>query len=413
MAEVERNREIFSRHRHRGAGDPARRFAKNAILIVCLGAFPALAQNQSLIQSLYKSGQELQGQSRFDEASAKYEKIIALDPSLPEAHANLGVARFLAGKYDQAAASFRQALARKPELARATMMLGLSAARTNRFEEARPLLNKAFELGPRDELWKQTGLALIEVGYALEDLDGALAALRTLQQAFPQDPKILYLAYRIHSDLGTRAVSALARSAPDSALVHQVAGDLMAAEGDYASAADQYRRALEADGKLPGIRRALASVLVPLSREEEAQRLLDEELRLNPLDDGAHYLLGQLMLRSGHTESARAHLERALAIRPNFVDTLVALAKLRADEGNLNSALAALERAVQLDPEHEAARYRLSLAYRGAARTAEADRELEQFRRLRAASQAIGNIDKQLRSRSSLDYPNPKEDQPR
>ena len=57
---------------------------------------------------------------RLEEAEASYRCAIALKPTYPEAHYNLGGTLKELGKLVEASASFRQSISLKPELPRLT-----------------------------------------------------------------------------------------------------------------------------------------------------------------------------------------------------------------------------------------------------------------------------------------------------
>jgi predicted Zn-dependent protease len=61
---------------------------------------------------------------------------------------------------------------------------------------------------------------------------------------------------------------------------------------------------------------ALGCVLLRLAEEAEALRHFDEALRLDPRDAAAHTYAGELRIRSGELGAGLAHLEAAVALDP-------------------------------------------------------------------------------------------------
>jgi tetratricopeptide (TPR) repeat protein len=196
-----------------------------ALLRICAAALsfalaaPALwgqSPRQGTIQEHYQTAQEALRQNRYDEAASQFLEILRLNPKLAEAHANLGVVYYIQGKYSEASQAFQQSLKLKPTLSKAENFLGLIKARTGHIDEALPLLEKSFK-NPADDEWRQqTGLLLIEIYSSKTEFDRALDVVRTLEKTYPSNPEILYVAYRIYSELGAKAVSALVRAAPNS-----------------------------------------------------------------------------------------------------------------------------------------------------------------------------------------------------
>ena len=380
------------------------RIALAAILFVGLGL--GLDAQESLVERLrahFARGDEAYRQQRFDDAIHEFQEAVRLRPSLAEAHAKLGVIYYSRKQYETAADAFRTAVKHKPSLDRAKALLGISAVRSGRLHEAVPLLEEAMRDPPDKALGKQSGLVLLEALHKLGHLDRALDVARNLLIDDPSNPDLLYSVYRLHSELGSRAVAALSREAAGSARLHQVTAELLESQGDYVQAVEQYRRAERMDPSLPGIHRALAVALLNASPDpadrDEAQEQLEIELQANPADFHSIYELGEVAWTEGRYAEARKRFARAVELRPDFVNALIALGKAETRGGDPAGALPHLEKAVELDPENEVARYRLSQAYRRLGRTAEASRELARFEALRKESAAIAEIYRQVQRR--------------
>jgi serine/threonine protein kinase/TolB-like protein/tetratricopeptide (TPR) repeat protein len=93
---------------------------------------------------------------RVDESAALLEYVTARDPANPVGHANLGIARYNAGRWDQSIASMRTALSLSPTLSGAHLNIGMA------------LLGKGDAVGALKEiqaepveLARQTGLPLV------------------------------------------------------------------------------------------------------------------------------------------------------------------------------------------------------------------------------------------------------------
>jgi tetratricopeptide (TPR) repeat protein len=179
--------------------------------------------------------------------------------------------------------------------------------------------------------------------------------------------------------------------------------ELLESEGDYPKAVEQYRQALAKDANLPGARRALGVALMHTSSDEatrmEAQRQFEAELAQNPNDASAEYQLGEIWWLRNQPETALKHFLHALEVQPNFVEALIAAGKVWTARGQPQQAVSLLQKAVQLDPHNEVAHYRLAQAYLKMGNKQQSDKELAEFRRLRAALESLRTIYRQLQER--------------
>jgi len=369
--------------------------------VIVLGAALAFAQSDinGGVQQHYRKAAEAMRLGNLDEAAGEFRAMVRLDPNLPEGHANLGGVYYLQHKYPEAAVELEAALKLKPSMTKAEDLLGISIARSGQLVQALPLLEKTFHR-TGDEFQQEAGILLIELFNATRNPEKARETIEGLRQAHPNSPEVLYVAYRLYSENAVKALSDLVRTAPDSARLHQVAGELMESEGDFPHAAGQYQKALEKDPSLPGIHRALGVALMNSSQDDapllQAQKEFEQELAMNPGDAHSEYELGEIFWRKHQPDEAAKHYLRATRFRPNFVDALIALGKVWTAQDRSQQAIEVLQQAVKIDPGNEVAHYRLAQTYRRLGRVQEADSEMMQFRKLREASASLSVIYQQV-----------------
>ena len=77
------------------------------------------------------------------------------------------------------------------------------------------------------------------------------------------------------------------------------------------------------------------------------------------------------------------HYKRALELQPNDADALVGMGRTLTQMHRPADAEPYLKRAAQVEPFTAVTHYRLSQVYRAAGRTAEAQKELAEFQRLK------------------------------
>lgn len=383
----------------------AGRRRKTGLLAIWLCAAAIVSGQQAgpgqAVRERFSKVQQHLAEGRLPEAEAELRKIIELAPDNPGVHANLGVVCFRQGRYGDAAASFRKALELNPSLAQAELFLGLSEAARGNLDRALPHIEKGFWNSPDDEWRRRAGLMLIEQHYTRLQHGEALRVLREMRKAFPGDPDVLYTAYRIHSDLGAKAVSELVTSAPGSARVHQVTAELYEGNEDFPAAVERYRIAIAADPDAPGLHRALGVALMNSDPDEagrrEAERHFRRELELNPRDAPSEYQLGELAWRRNESDAALAHYLRAVELNPNFPEALLAAAKVWIARDEPWKALDYLNRAAEIAPDNEVVHYRRAQAYRMAGEREAAREALAEFRRIREARDAVGSVFQRLR----------------
>src|SRR5260370_32174349 len=351
------------------------------------------ADRSTEVKAHYEQAAEAMRLPRFDDAAIEFAAMIQLDPGSAEAHANLGAVYYIQRKYPRASAEFEAAIELKPSLVKAESLLGMSEARSGNFEKALPLLEKTFTREGENEFRQEVGMLLIELYTASLTPDKAIRTQQALRQAYPSNPEVLYSAYRIYSDLAGKALSDLVHAAPNSARLHQVAGELLDSEGNFPRAIDQYHEALEKDPELTGIHRALGVAMLNASQDDasmlRAQKEFKLELAIDPDDAHSEYELVEIYWRKHQPEEALKHYSRAVQLRRNFTDALLALGKVWVFHGQADQALQVLQEAVKIDPNNEVAHYRLAQGYRKRGQAAESGRELAQLRTHRDASAAL------------------------
>ncbi len=114
-------------------------------------------------------------QGRHDDARARFQRALQLDPSFPTASMDSGILLMQMGRYDEALPLLRRAVDQDPFLAEAWNALGVIESSRNRPDEAIAAWRKAVEADPRmvDALYN-LGLMLGRTG----DREGAIEALK-------------------------------------------------------------------------------------------------------------------------------------------------------------------------------------------------------------------------------------------
>jgi tetratricopeptide (TPR) repeat protein len=362
-----------------------------ALILACLGfdCPIAIAQTDARreIAAHFERAQTALKGNQFDAAAKEFREILRLDPASASAHANLGMIAYRQADYRQAAESFLAAVKLNPSLWDAKGFLGISYGRLGQNREAKPFLEDAFPHIQNQSLRTQVGLDLLRIAQESHALPEATSVLRELERTNPNDPEVLYTAYRVYSDLAAHALGALAQAAPDSARLHQVFAQAALTQDDVPGAIAEYRKALQLNPALPGAHFELGRAILRASQDEparqQAQKEFETELAANPHDANSEFELGEVYALRSDLENAARHYSRALGFQPDFVEAHLARGKVLSSMERTEEALAEFREAARLDPNNDVAHYRLAQAYRKAGKQAEADREQALFQKLK------------------------------
>ena len=192
----------------------------------------------------------------------------------------------------------------------------------------------------------------------------------------------------------------VAMLAPKSARMHQMMAQEMARQGNTEGAIAHYREAVKLDPQLPGLRFELAEALnlsASAADQEQVEKEYQAALAENPFDEKAECRLGEIALRASDLDRAAAHYKRALELQPNDADALVGMGRTLTQMHRPADAEPYLKRAAQVEPFTAVTHYRLSQVYRAAGRTAEAQKELAEFQRLKEMKERLKQVYEEMR----------------
>ena len=366
------------------------------IVLSCMPLLSQTSQTQrQKIAAHTRSAQEHLKANRPDLAIAEFSAIIALDPKDADAHGNLGVLYFFQSDFPNAARELRSALKLRPGLWRIQALLGMAEKRIGQGAKARQDLEQSWPHLDDEKIRVQAGMELIELCYASRDLDKAASVVAVLRQLRPTDPDILYISYRIHSDLAGESMLSMALSAPNSARMHQVMAHELARQGNSADAITHYREALKLDPKLPGAQFDLAEMLrgaTDTAVQDQAEESYRNALAINPYDGKSECRLGDIATRRGDLKKAQEHYARAVELQPSDPEANLGLGRTLMAMNEPQRARPMLERAVKLDPTSSLAHYRLAALYRQLGDSEGAQRELAAFQRFKEMKEKLRQV---------------------
>lgn len=252
-------------------------------------------------------------------------------------------------------------------------------AEQGRCAEAAPLIKQELGHVQDRELKRRMGAAGVRCAMALNQRSDAAILMAWMEQQFPHDPEVLFLAVHVYSDLHLSSWQELMYVAPDSPLVIQLNAEAFEKQGDWKKAVGQYRLLLQRAPEMPGIHYRIGRLILAqpgvAGTTEEARREFEEELKVFPQNAAAEVSLGEMAREADQSPQAIEHYSRATKLNAGFAEAFFGLGRSLLDSGRAAEAVAPLETAVKLQPDNPTVHFTLATAYQRLGRKDDAARE--------------------------------------
>ena len=361
------------------------------------------------VQQHEQRAHQLLNEKKPELAAKEFAAVLVADPHNLDAQANLGVLLYFQKNYAEAEPHLRDAIEQKTDLTKIRALLGMCERRLGKTDAARTDLQSVVDQLQEPNIRLEAGLELIEIYTASQELEKAAAVVAILRQGAPTDPRILYAAYRIYTDLAGETMLDLSVAAPTSGQMYQVMAHELVRQRELNGAITNFRKAMAANPNLPGIHFELAEALhssADLKQRAEAEKEYKLAIASNSLDEKAVSRLGDLYADKGDLDQAATYYKQALKLQPNDPDAALGLARVYTEKNDSAAALPLLEQVTTADPTNVLAHYRLSAVYRKMNRPEDAKRELDAYQKYKDIKEKLRLIYKELR----LETPQNEED---
>ncbi len=264
-------------------------------------------------------GVYLRDLGRIEDSILHYLEAIRLQPNYPEAHNNLGNGYRDSGKLQEAEYSFRRALQFSPNFAQALSNLGNVLVDLGRLDEAEASYRQAINSSP---------------GYAnaYNNLGNVLKLLGRLGEA--ED------AYREAIRLNPDHVNALNNL-----------GNVLRERGQQADAIATFGMALRKEPNFPEVHNNLGNVLHDVGRFKEAVQHYEAAIRLKPDYAEAQNNCGNSYRELGNYELAVRNYTEAIRLKPDYAEAHSNLGGALSDVGQYDEAECQYLTALQLKPQ--------------------------------------------------------------
>jgi tetratricopeptide (TPR) repeat protein len=302
--------------------------------------------------ALFRLGQEALNANRLNDAERDFREVIAADPRVGGAYANLGVVYMRRKQWANALTMFDKAERLMPRAAGIRLNIGLVYFRQNEFLKAIPLLESAVKEQP--EALQPRHL----LGLCYFFTERWADAARTLEPLWSQESSQLSYLYVLSiaahraemKELDERATTRLITMGDGSPEFHLFMGKAHLNLEQYDLALADFQTAEKADPKLTFVHFNLGLAYLKKQDYEHARdefladAAIEPDLALNYDELGDVYFL---MQQDG---AAEKNYRVALHRDPQLVNSEIGLAKVYEREHKYREALAAVDSANKLDP---------------------------------------------------------------
>jgi TolB-like protein/Flp pilus assembly protein TadD len=182
-----------------------------------------------------------------------------------------------------------------------------------------------------------------------------------------------YVAPHEGFEVARRSVQRALALDPKSCLAHATLSEVhLLYDWDWAAAELEAKEAIRLKPRNTAAIAGLASVYGTLGRWDEAARLFETALTLDPLDAGLYQGLSLMQIANGRLSEAETAARKTLQITPTFGEGHLTLGEILLLEGNFQSALA------EMQQEPWARNIGLAMVYHALGRRSESDAALAQ-----------------------------------
>lgn len=317
------------------------------------------------------------------EAAASEEKRlrIVLATSLND----LATSEAIRRDYVSAVEHYQQAERWNPDMPDLLRNLGMAAFRAHNYPECVRALSQVVARSPDDAVVQAT---LGSAYFSLDNYGDAVRTIAPLGQRATHDATLGYAWAASLARLGefTQATQILSeyekiQLAPEAMVL---VGQLWTDIGDYSRAVQAFQRALHANPTVPEAHYFAGLAQLHWNHENEAIAEFNAALKLVPDDTDARIGIGYVYIQQGKQAEAMELFSSVVSAHPESGNAHYQLGKLLLETGKVEDSVSHLEAAARAMPQRDYVHYQLQVAYRKESRVADADRELQLYKELKA-----------------------------
>ena len=350
----------------------------------------------------------LEQQGNYSEAEDAWQRILKAQPADAEACAHLGFLESHQEHYSEAVRYYRRAAALNPSMPGLQLNFGLALFKAGDLKQAAHVFEPLYRRAAADSDEAQRLRLLLGMSYY-----GAAeyaVAVPYLRDAVARDPQNLpYRLVLAHSCLWSKQYQCvldvyhqILTLNAESAEADMLAGEAYDEMRDHADAIEQFRNAVKADPKEPGVHFGLGYLLWCQSQFDEAAQQFQLETENAPNDAESVAYWADSEVRLNHPDVARPLLQKALQLNSRQELPWLDLGIVDATAGHNDDALREFKMAVRLDPTDVQPHWRLARLYQSMGNKVAANAEFAQTKNLnKAADETVVNKLRQQRAKDA------------
>jgi tetratricopeptide (TPR) repeat protein len=347
-------------------------------------ALPGNTDKGESFEEFSRRAAEAQQAGNAGVAIEDYQKALKVRPEWVEGRWNLAMLCYSTARYPEAIASLKIFVEQKPSFGTAWAVMGLSEFETRDYANALVHLERGEELGFGGSV-ESVRIARLRLA-ALLNQDGQFE--RAMQTLAPETASN-HLDKQVPFVLGMALlrIKLLPEEVePAKHSLTETAGEIAALlqNSKYDLAFPSFELLLKEYPATPFLHYAYGTALLALSRYDEAEKRIREELKISPQSELPYLGLASLALKRRQPAEALPLAERAAQISADSAEAHYLWGRASLDLGQNETAIRELEAASRLSPGSPEVHFNLAKAYARAKLTDQAEQERAIFRRLNA-----------------------------
>ena len=349
-------------------------------------------------QKLFQQGEAALKSGDLDQAERSFRGVLALNPKVAGAYANLGVIYMRRKQWKSALKMLHKGETLAPGIAGIRLNIGLAYYRENDFRSAiSPFQSVVRDVPDSFQARYLLGLCHFFIGQYAD----AEAMLEPLWARENSNLNYLYvLGIAAHktgnSNLEEQALGRLVEIGQNSAEFHLLMGKAHINREEYDDAIRELQLASRADTKLPFVHFNLGLAYLKKQDLDNAKTEFLEDAAVEPDLADDYDQLGLIYFLQQEDQDAENNLRKALRLDPQLTSAHYELARVFQRQEKYSAALAEVDAALKLEPNGQSLHYLRGQILQRLGRTEDARAEMA--RSARIMNEARGKRQRELES---------------